>query len=137
MIKVITRIVLSFCILLSSGYSQLYAQEMEGSHHYVQEGNFSGVENSTLDFSLAEQTPIIQNHKSSKIKLDPTEIEEEDDILFSFKKYAENSNYFIALFCSLILGFLFRFIQRSLFLSKHFYLIRSYRMHLIHQVFTI
>jgi len=137
MTKLITRIVLSFCILLSSGYSQLYAHEMEEGHQYVQEENFSGLENSHLVQSNSEQVPIFQTHESGKIKLDPTEIEEEDDILFSFKKYVENSNYFIAIFCTLILGFLFRFIQRRLFLSKHFYLISSYRMHLINQVFTI
>lgn len=137
MTKLITRIVLSFCILLSSGYSQLYAHEMEESHQYAQEDNFSGSENSQVTRSHSEQIPFIQTHTPSKIKLDPTEIEEEDDVLFSFKKYVENSNYFIAIFCTLILGFLFRFIQRSLFLSKHFYRISSHRMHLINQVFTI
>ncbi|WP_296705783.1 hypothetical protein [Algoriphagus sp.] len=137
MIKLITRIVLSLCILLSSGYSQLYSHEMEENHPYAQTTELPGQETSSISSEHPVQLPIISTHISGNIKIDPTEIEEDDDVLFSFKKYVENSIYFSAIFCTLILGFLLKFIQRKLFLSKHFFHITSYRMHLLYQVFTI
>lgn len=137
MIRLITRVVLSLCILLSTGYSQLYSHEMEDGHQYAQFESANQSANATFSSDQLAKIPVLQIHSPGKIKLDPTEIEEKDDILILFKKYVEISNYFTAIFCTLILGFLFRFIQKSLFLSKHFHHITSYRKHLIIQVFTI
>ncbi len=110
---------------------------MEDGHHFAQNENLPGFDNSTVKTNRVSQIPVILDYSSSSIKLDPTEIEEEDDVLLSFKKYVENSIYFSAIFCTLILAFLLKFIQRSLFLTKHFYHTISHRRHLLMQVFTI
>ena len=137
MIKLITRFVLSLSILLSSGYSQLYAHAIEEAPHYTPSNSLLSHQNSTVDSDFAEHLQVLHNHASGTVKVDATDIEEKDDVLVSFKKFVQSSNYFTAIFCTLILGFLYRFIQKSLFFSKHFYYKLSHRKHLLIQVFTI
>lgn len=137
MIKLITRFVLSFCILLSSGYSQLYAHAIEEGLQYAPVNSMLSHQRSSVDTDFSSHIHILHNHESGTIKVDVSDIEEKDDILISFKKFVQSSNYYTAIFCTLILGFLFRFIQKSLFFSKHFYYKLSHRKHLLIQVFTI
>ncbi|MEN2284160.1 hypothetical protein AAGF08_18595 [Algoriphagus sp. SE2] len=137
MIKLITRFVLSLCILLSSGYSQLYAHAIQEGVQYAPANSLLSHQSSTVDTDFSNHIHILHTHTSGTVKVDVTDIEEKDDILVSFKKFVQSSNYYTAIFCTLILGFLFRFIQKSLFFSKNFYYKLSHRKHLLIQVFTI
>ena len=137
MIKLITRIVLSLCILLSSGYSQLYSHSIEEGPHYTPSNSLLIQQNSQISNNFSAHLQVLHDHATGTVKVDATDIEEKDDILVSFKKFVESSIYFTAIFCTQILAFLFLFVQKSLHFSKHFFYKTSHRKHLMIQVFTI
>ncbi|EAZ81115.1 hypothetical protein [Algoriphagus machipongonensis] len=138
MMKLITRFILSLCILLSSGYNQLYAHAFAEGSDYVPSSSVLKAQDIQTGANFSEHIHILAPKSGNSLKIDATDIEEEEeDFLISFKKYVENSLYFSAIFCTQILGILTEYIKPSLFLTKHFSKISPYRIHLENQVFTI
>ena len=78
MIKLITRFVLSLSILLSSGYSQLYAHAVEEAPHYSPSNSLLSHQNSTVDSDFASHLQVLHNHSSGTVKVDATDIEEKE-----------------------------------------------------------
>ena len=137
--KLLIRFFLSLCIILLSGYSQLYA------HTYQ-----DGIRHSSIKALLkSEHAGIgkLQNtqalpHKFSSsvtenLKLSVAEIEEEDDELVSFKKLLEHSNYFTAVFYALVFGCLGLFLLKRLPAGKHALYFSSFKLYLLFRVIRI
>lgn len=129
MTQMASRILLALCILFSSGYSQVYALDDAAST----DSNLStlvGTQNSVLKKANYE-------NESGNESINIFEIEEKDEALISFKKFVEYSNYFTAIFCTLLLGYLFLIANIRLLYSEHFSHISHNRLHLVIQVFRI
>ncbi|MDR7128989.1 hypothetical protein J2X69_001324 [Algoriphagus sp. 4150] len=129
MTQLVTRLLLALSILFSSGYSQVYALDDASS---ADSGFFS---------SDSHQESTIKKgstgHKSENENLNIFEIEEKDDSLVSFKKFVEYSNYFTAIFCTLLLGYLVHIANIRLLYRERFSTISPNRLHLVIQVFRI
>ena len=137
--KLLIRFFLSLCIILLSGYSQLYA------HTYQ-----DGIRHSSIKALLkSEHAGIgkLQNtqalpHKFSSsvtenLKLSVAEIEEEDDEFISFKKLLEHSNYFTAVFYALVFGCLGLFLSKRLSSDKHSFKFPTCKLFLLFRVIRI
>ncbi|UCS94046.1 hypothetical protein KZP23_03155 [Echinicola marina] len=142
MVKFFVRILLSLCVVLSSGYSQLYAHKHQEVNTYTPSSIVdlcgqikSGVKNSH-DFFVKSLSSVAER---DGFKFDSSDFEEEDDNIRSFKKYMDSSKYFAALFFARVLRDLFRYINPDpgLRYSKSFAHTESYRLHLMIEVFRI
>ncbi|WP_192348336.1 hypothetical protein [Algoriphagus sp. Y33] len=129
MTQLITRLILALSILFSSGYSQVYALDDVSA---TDSGLFSsnGHHESVIKKGSA-------GHTSENENLNIFEIEEKDDALVPFKKFVEYSNYFTAIFCTLLLGYLFHIANIRLLYRGRFSTISPNRLHLVIQVFRI
>lgn len=130
MAQLATRLILALCILFSSGYSQVYALGEAPT----------GVDSNVTSFSGTKDTVLKKassDHDSESEGLNIFEIEEKDDALVSFKKFVEYSNYFTAIFCTLLLGYLFLIANIRLLYRERFSHISPNRLHLVIQVFRI
>ncbi|WP_215224365.1 hypothetical protein [Echinicola shivajiensis] len=139
MVKFLVRILLSLCVVLSSGYSQLYAHKYQEANTFspasITEVSGIGVKNAH-DVFLKSLSSVSQK---DGFQLDTSDFEEEDDEIRLFKKHVESSNYFAALFFAQVLKDLFRYINpdRGLHYRKHFANTVSNRLHLMIEVFRI
>ncbi|WP_186753997.1 hypothetical protein [Echinicola salinicaeni] len=142
MIKFFVRILLSLCVVLSSGYSQLYAHKHLEVNTYAPSSILEvsgqvnhGIRNSH-DFFLKSLSSISER---DGFQLDTSDFEEEDDEIRSFKKYVENSNYFAALFFAEVFKELFRYINPDpgLHYGKHYINTLSNCLYLKIEVFRI
>ncbi|GAB3659713.1 hypothetical protein GCM10028791_33240 [Echinicola sediminis] len=136
MIKLLIRLILSFCILFSSGYGQLYAhQHLESISHALLGADLDAAAAFQHDQTFIVKSP--SNNIEKGIKIDALDIEEEESEISSSKKYMESSKVITAIFYAFTFDFFFRSIHNRLQLSKHFSNTSSYRWHLIIQVFRI
>ena len=129
MIQFVTRFILALSILFSSGYSQVYALD-----------NVSSTDSGLFNDNGHHESEIKKGstgHISENENLNIFEIEEKDESLVSFKKFVEHSNYFTAIFCTLLLGYLFHIANIRLLYRERFSTISPNRLHLVIQVFRI
>lgn len=124
------RIILALCILFSSGYSQVYALDDAAISSDTNLTSLVGTQKTVIKQANSE------NESGNEI-INIFEIEEKDDALVSFKKFVEYSNYFTAIFCTLLLGYLFHLANIRLLYRERFSHISHNRLHLVIQVFRI
>jgi hypothetical protein len=135
MIKALIKYLLSLCILLLCGYSQLSTYTYRESTYNSPIKSLKESEHASLGNEQQDQTFITPSSPSGTKKhftIDFAEIEIEEE-----EEYLKGSNHFTAIFCALILGYFFRYIINDLLLCKYFFYILSNRRHLILQVFRI
>jgi hypothetical protein len=138
--KKLTKYLLSFCILLSCGYSQLSA-------HPLKENSFfsclhsNGSEHFSFTIRRNSEALVIKSASTGTEKaiheLEATEIEEKDDELASSKKYIEDGSYSIPLFFTHIPGYSLPNSKKTLLSGKHFPSDTLSSRYLIFQVFRI
>lgn len=139
--KLLIRFFLSLCILLLSGYSQLYAHTYQDCICHSskkillspEHASFGAVQNNQT-LLLKSASSITENENS---KLVATAFECEDEESISFKKFLENSNYFTTVFHALVFGFFCLFLKKRLLSSKHSIYFSSYKWYLLFCVFRI
>ena len=142
MTKAFFKYLLTLCILLLSGYSQLSAQAHKEYASNTPIKNCSGV---TLAGDGHQQNILPLNFKphaavsaeESQIDLIAPGYEAEDDEFAQFKKFLESSKYYAALLFAFTLAFLLRHHPTGSFSSGHVAYITSYRWHILLQVFRI
>ncbi|WP_200974548.1 hypothetical protein [Echinicola sp. 20G] len=140
MIKFVIRFLLSLCILLSSGYSQLYAHHIQEGRIHAAEGAFGELDQSQVSAEMGHESFIIKTSLTDNAKdygLDVLEIEEKDDEFIVSNKYLADSSYLTAIFYAFSSGYLIQSITNGLHISKHLFNTSSYRIHLVLQVFVI
>jgi|GEM_PF-1081688 len=136
MMKLLIRLILSLCILLSSGYGQLYAHKHLSniSHSLLAADQISA------GFNHQDLPHIIKTTSSDTekgIQINALDIEEEETEFSSSKKCQESSKVLTSIFHAFTSGFLFENIKVGLLPGKQFSNTSSYRWHLIIQVFRI
>jgi len=134
---------LPLCILLLSGYSQLYTHAYRGVIHDSSSKLSERLEQACLgseeiSLSLIKKFAVSDSDDKTPI-IDATEVREEEEEyeLLPCKRNRESSNYFSAVFCALTRGYLFSYTREILSFCKHFSDVSSNRRHLLLQVFTI
>ncbi|MDO1446431.1 hypothetical protein Q0590_09240 [Rhodocytophaga aerolata] len=140
MIKTIVIYLLSLCILLLSGYSQLRPhRHQESAFHSTKKQLRSSAQN--LFRKAPTSQAFISSTSSSGTEKKPvmnfTSIEKEENEQLSSKKYIRSNCSFSSSFYSQVLGFLFAFVPKGYPFSKHYSAISTNRRHLIIQVFRI
>lgn len=141
MIKALIKYLLSLCILLLGGYSQLSAHANEEGDFYSPIKNLKGSEQISIGPGQDGPTFILKPASSGTEKasftMDAAEIIEEKEEWSSFIKYLADSYYFTVIYYALTFGYLCYFIKKYLPLSKQSFDFSSYRWYLIFQVFRI
>jgi hypothetical protein len=138
------RLFLSLCLVLLSGYSQLYGQPDQSgiypssTKHATNLGQASFA-NAQKSLALLSKTAS-SNRKKVAFKLKAIEVEEEEEedehAVPASKKYSE-SNYFSATFWAQTLSYFFCCSKKILPVGKHSFYIPSPSRHLLFQVFRI
>ncbi|PZX49374.1 hypothetical protein [Algoriphagus chordae] len=136
MAKYLVRFLLSLSILISSGYSAIYAN-VDNDNTFDSYG--SSFEN-TVGVNNTKQHPLSYSesklHDSGIFTVNNSKIEEEDDDYVNSPNFLD-SNYFNALYFTRIFGFLFQDLPQDLHFSKFIPDTRSLRLHVVIQVFRI
>lgn len=136
MTKYLVRLLLSFSILLSSGYSAIYANidndnaidNLGSSFETVQGVNDSSQH--PLSYSKSKE------HGSDIFTVNNAKVEEEDKDAVKENNFLEH-HFLSALHFSRIFGFLFQELTEDLHFSKFIPNTKSLRLHLVIQVFII
>lgn len=134
------RSFLALCILILSGYGQLYEHAYGASIHDSSSKLSQTLEQASFGTGqgrLPSFNRFDASDRDNIFILDATEVTEEEHKLLSSKKRRASSGYFVAIFCGLTRDHFLSYIQQILFFCKHFQDISSYRRHLIFQVFRI
>ena len=137
--KLLIRFFLSLCVILLSGYSQLYAHTYEDGIRHTSIKVLLKSEHAS--FGKVQNNQALPHKFSSSVtesrKLSVAEIEEEDDEFISFKKLLEQSNYFAAVFYALVFGCLGLFLSQRLPSGKHALYFPSCKLFLLFRVIRI
>jgi hypothetical protein len=134
---------LPLCILLLSGYNQLYGHAYRGAIRDSPSKLSERLEQTVLataEISLPLIKKLAVSDSDDKtLLIDATEVreEEEEHELIPCKRNRETSSYFSAIFCALTRGYLFSYTREILSFCKHFSDVSSNRRHLVFQVFLI
>ena len=135
--KLVVRFFLSLCILLLSGYGQLYAHACMDHSSTELDANVGTAQESLAWIKKSTNKPG-REKRFFKI-YHATEVEEEEDgesESVTLKRNSGGSNYFAAIFSNQTPDYFFGHINEVLPFCKYFSHI-SYRRHLILQVFRI
>ncbi|MEO5601980.1 MAG: hypothetical protein ABIR06_13755 [Cyclobacteriaceae bacterium] len=138
MTKFLVRSILSLCILVLSGSSQLYAHACDASSKLSERLERQAFEPG--DNNLLFSKKFAASERDKTFIVEPTEGKEEeehDQGLASRKKNRLSNHNFVAVFCALTRGYFFSYIKEILIYSKHFSDLPSQRRHLIFQLFII
>lgn len=134
------KYLLSLCILLLSVHSQLYAQPGQGfAGISLTKGSVgSGLAGyGTLQADQASKLRYFSPGTDESLRLEATDIEEEEDESVSFKKILASGDYFAAALYSLLLALFFCHFKTGLRHCKQFSHNSSKRRFLLFQVFRI
>lgn len=136
--KLLVRYLLSLCILLLSGYSQLLAHE----YHISSPGLCERIEQPGVDLganSASSVKRLAASETQRILFIDAVEGKDEDehDFISAKKKHLDNPEYYATVFCALTRGYFQRCIQEILPFSGCFSDASPFRRHLILQVFRI
>jgi hypothetical protein len=141
MIKAFMKYLLMLCILLSSGYSLLYAQSpAAGSFSPIQllQDSFNGESVGTTPYDRAPVfKAVIPDAEKGWSILFSTESEIEEDELAFIKKVLETSSYFTALLYVHLLAFLLGSLACVLRFCKHLSFFSTHRFYLLFGVFRV
>lgn len=140
--RLLVRYVLSLCIVLLGGYSQLHAH---ASHAPVRTSSTELSESrepSNIDLARNSAPSIKQFSAPERHRIlfiDAVEGKEEDehDLVSAKKKRQHSTDDFAAVFCALTRGYFLSCIQEILPFPGYFSDTSSFRRHLILQVFRI
>jgi len=141
MIKAFIKYLLPLCIFLLSGMGQLSAHAQKGSAYYASSKNLKGSAYARIGTAQPDLTTSIKsslfNTKKVKNRLAAAENEREEDELITFKKNAESSDFFTAVFYTQVLEYLFSYQKSFLAFCKQFSYYSSHRWYLLFRVFRI
>ena len=136
MSKYLIRLLLSLSILISSGYSAIYAN----ADNDIAIDSYGGSFENTVGVNNTRQHPLsyssTKEHGADIFTVNNSKVEEEDDdavISNGFLDY----HFFNAFHFEKILGFLFHDLSEDLHFSKFIPNPQSLRIHLLIQVFRI
>lgn len=134
----LVRFLLSLSILISSGYSSIYASiESENTID-----SYSGTFESSLGVNNTRQHPLsystAKEHGNDIFTINNSKIEEEEeeDELINRYKFLD-AHYFNALYFTRIFGFLFDDLAEDIHFSKFIPDASTLRIHVLIQVFII
>ena len=144
MAKAVVKYLLTLCILLLSGYSQLSAGAHLGSRGHSPAVRFAGSEWNSSVASLPRPSFIVKS-PSSGTKKDLTsevaeivEVEEEDDKSTASKKIGASDHHFTTLFYALTAEYFSTSFKNCLSFCKQFSLFSSHpALYIILRVFRI
>ncbi|QHT71046.1 hypothetical protein GXP67_32540 [Rhodocytophaga rosea] len=134
------RFFLFLCILLLSGYSQIFAHTAKESAFYSQTDNLTASEQVNSGIIQTDQTFVTKPSTSGTQQKPVTQfadIEVEEDESLSSRKYTEISYYVTSIFYARILEYFFRNLNKGFLFRKHISNISPLRWHLVIQVFRI
>lgn len=140
MSKAFLKHFLSLCILLLSVYGQLYAHAYQEFTRSSPIKNVSGIgvaSNPTLLNANAFHSKYASADPEKSLKLEATDITEEDYAFDSSQRFFGHKNYFTAAFLALVLAYFFRHIKIGLLSCKHFSYSLSHKRYLLFEVFRI
>jgi len=136
MAKYLVRLLLSLSILISSGYSAIYANLANDTTIDGYGGSFEN----TVGVNSTRQHPLSysasKEHGNNIFTVNNSKVEEEDDDVVSSNSFLD-FHYFSALQFTRIFGFLFQDLVQDLHFSKFTHTIRALRLHVVIQVFRI
>ncbi|REG84442.1 hypothetical protein [Algoriphagus antarcticus] len=136
MAKYLVRFLLSLSILISSGYSAIYASIDNDNTIDSYGGSFE----SSLGVNNTRQHPLSysasKEHGNDIFTVNNSKIEEEEDDFVSSHSFLDY-HYFNALHFKRIFGFLFQDLSQDLHFSKFVPDTRALRLHVLIQVFRI
>ena len=141
--KLLGRCFFTLCILLLSGYSQLYAHAYRTPAHDSSSKLSEKIALATCvegENSLPLVKKFAVSDREKTFIIGATEVREEEEDEHEpgfFKKSRESIHYFAAIFCTLTRGYFFSYMREILSFCKHFSDISSGRRHLTFQVFRI
>ena len=142
MSKYLVRFVLSFSVILSIGFGNIFSaySQIRGLHeqtkeevdlqHQVQE-----IMTSTLDHEILKTTIFSTGNKG--LACETENLEEKDEIPVSRLKFAGAESFLSEVFKSLVLGDIEYYTTKILHFCKHYSPLSSPRIHLVIQVFLI
>ncbi|WP_339868914.1 hypothetical protein [uncultured Algoriphagus sp.] len=136
MAKYLVRFLLSLSILISSGYSAIYASIDSDNALESAGGSFEtsvGINNTKqhpLSFSATKE------HGSDIFTVNNSKVEEEDDEFVTNHSFLDSA-YFSAIYFTRIFGFLFQTSSHDLHFSKFVPNTIELRKHVVIQVFRI
>ena len=138
------RLFLSLCILLLSGYSQLYGNTNQGYIRHTathlsdnsEQARFASTQKN-LAVVLSTVSPGKPMEPFNLKATENIEEKEEQHVLISSKKISDNSNYFAATFWAQALSYFFWCSQTILPVDQPLAYYPSQRRHLLFQVFRI
>ncbi|MCE7054341.1 hypothetical protein LZF95_06620 [Algoriphagus sp. AGSA1] len=136
MTKYLVRLILAFSILLSSGYSTIYAS-FDSESTFEDLGNSFGT---AVGANSSRQHPLTlskaKEHGADIFTVNNSKVEEEDDEFVSNKSLL-NSDHLNAVHFTQLFNFLFKESSHDLHFSKYIPSTGSVRKHVIIQVFRI
>ena len=140
----IVRLFLSLCILLLSGYSQLYGNTNQGYIRLTATHLPDNLEQARFA-SAQKSLAVVLNTVSPGKHMEPfnlkatenIEEKEEQHVIISSKKQPDNSKYFAASFWAQALSYFFWYSQTPLPADQPLSYFPSQRRHLLLQVFRI
>lgn len=140
--RLLVRYVLSLCILLVGGYSQLHAHGYNASVHTSSTELVKSREQSNLDLAensaySVRQLAAPERHRILFIDAVEGKEEDEQDLVSARKKRHHSDDHFAAVFCALTRGYFLSCIQEILPFPPRFSDASPFRRHLILQVFRI
>lgn len=113
--NLIHKLLLPICILLLNGYGQVYAHsssESVANGIAISEALQSSIEASHFDQAYIS-SPFSSTH-SHELKIEVTEISEEENHIVPPVQFLERFDYFSALFYALLFGYLFQNLRSTL-----------------------
>ncbi len=141
MIKAFKTFLLTLCILLLSGYGQLFAHALEQStftsslkslnrDELASKGSIQTIHSSSISFPTSGTT------KSKHKQIVTAEYESEENEFFALKKFLQNNDFIAAVLYTFISAFLFRYFGKLLPIGKQL-LQFSCKRYILIQVFRI
>ncbi|WPR73991.1 hypothetical protein [Algoriphagus sp. NG3] len=136
MAKYLVRLILAFSILLSSGYSAVYANLDSDSTFESLENSFETAigSNSSLQHPLTLSKA--KDHSTDIFTVNNSKVEEEDDEFVSNNSHL-NPSQLSAIYITQIVGFIFQESSHDSHFSKYIPSTGSVRKHIVIQVFRI
>lgn len=136
MAKYLVRFLLSFSILLSSGYSAIYAN-IDGDNAIDSYGSsFETVHGANNSCQHPLSYSATKENGNDIFTVNNSKVEEKDDDFISSNNFLD-LHYFNALHFTRIFGFLFQDLSEDLHFSKFVPNTRALRLHVVIQVFRI
>lgn len=135
MVKFLFRIIVSLCILISSGYSLAYAgQDTDSAFAYTDDSyfGFNNTSGHPLTFSAESQ-----DHGKDIFVVNNSKNEEDDDDYVALKDFLDSSSYYSTLFFTKFFGFLFLDLPKGSHFSEHLSIISPHTWRVLIQVFII